>query len=298
MPKVSVIVPARNATRTIVRCLRSITDGVEKDIEIIVVDDASDDDTATLVHNFPDDRITLLSLPAQAGAAAARNAGLKRAKSELVFFLDADCVADRQWITSGCRSFDDPSIVGVEGSIHYEIASPTFRHRVPVNPFYNFDEVRPINAEGRDYAAANVAYRRSVLAQIGGFDARNFPSGREDTDLGLRARRRGLVRFCAAMQVVHLEDNWTASSLWRSARRYEADVRLLARNGDFPFRFGPLLHPQLLALLLFPPMIPIRYRRQLRTFRDVTFLPAFFVYLVLVRFHLWRAALAHRTLAL
>lgn len=296
MAKVSVIVPAHNAAHTLGPCLASVLDGPWADLEMVVVDDGSTDDTVAVAKALGDPRIRILSLSSRQGPAAARNAGVRQSVGAFLLFLDADCTVSPDWVGSAIAPFDDGAVVAVEGAIHYENDSPTFRHRVPVNPFYNFDAVHPINRGGRDFAAANIAYRRSVFERLGGFDADSFPMGREDTDLGLRASALGKIPFQPPMKVTHRDSNWSARRLWASARRYEADVRLLKRTGSFPFRSGPVLHPRFLLMLVCPPLIAFRYRRQLRSFRDATFVPVFFVYLLLLRLCIWRAAVTNRVL--
>ena len=88
---VSVIVPFYNAEAHIKTCLDVLLNqDFTKPFEIIMVDDASTDNSRNIVktHNFP--RLQLYSLPSNSGPAAARNLGLKKAKGEYVFFLDVD----------------------------------------------------------------------------------------------------------------------------------------------------------------------------------------------------------------
>lgn len=91
MPKVSVILTVYNGADTMERCLGSIVSQTLRDIEIIVVNDGSTDATLDLVQAWAakDERIRILN-QANAGAGAARNAGLKEATGEYLSFLDAD----------------------------------------------------------------------------------------------------------------------------------------------------------------------------------------------------------------
>jgi len=88
---ISVIVPFYNAKSYIKTCLDVLLNqDFAKPFEIIMVDDASTDNSRDIVkmHNFPG--LRLYSLPSNSGPAAARNLGLKKAKGEYVFFLDVD----------------------------------------------------------------------------------------------------------------------------------------------------------------------------------------------------------------
>lgn len=94
-PSVSVIVPVHNGERHIVESLRSVLrQTIAEDIEVIVVDDGSEDSTLAVVErsfgNHPNVRLN--SIPASGSAAVPRNVGLDQASGEFVFFLDADDV--------------------------------------------------------------------------------------------------------------------------------------------------------------------------------------------------------------
>jgi len=88
MPKVSVIIPAYNCESFIGRAVQSVLDQHHRDLEIIVVNDGSTDNTVQALAPFLD-RICLLQQK-NAGVAAARNTGLRVARGDLVAFLDAD----------------------------------------------------------------------------------------------------------------------------------------------------------------------------------------------------------------
>ena len=90
-PKVSVIVPVYNAEKFISRCITSILEQTIKEIEIIVVNDGSTDQSAEIINSFEslDHRIIHISQPNQ-GVSTARNAGLRCASGEFIGFVDAD----------------------------------------------------------------------------------------------------------------------------------------------------------------------------------------------------------------
>jgi glycosyltransferase involved in cell wall biosynthesis len=88
-PLVSAVVPAYNAARTLRAAVESILRQTVRDIEVIVVDDGSEDDTAHVARATGDARVRLVT-QANGGASAARNAGIRRARGRYVAFLDAD----------------------------------------------------------------------------------------------------------------------------------------------------------------------------------------------------------------
>jgi glycosyltransferase involved in cell wall biosynthesis len=94
-PLVSIIVAAHRAARTIERALASLLGQTYPHVEVVVVDDASDDDTAAIVEAVAarEPRVTLLRTGSQRGPAAARNLGLARARGAYLTFQDADDVS-------------------------------------------------------------------------------------------------------------------------------------------------------------------------------------------------------------
>jgi glycosyltransferase involved in cell wall biosynthesis len=87
---VSIIIPAYNRASMIERALRSVTCQDHANLEIIVVDDASGDNTEEVVRAIRDSRIIYVRRPQNGGAASARNTGIRQAKGEYVAFLDSD----------------------------------------------------------------------------------------------------------------------------------------------------------------------------------------------------------------
>ncbi|MBU1500062.1 glycosyltransferase family 2 protein, partial [Patescibacteria group bacterium] len=93
-PDISVIIPSYNSGRTIEPCLQSLIKQSLKP-EIIVVDDGSKDNTKTIVQSFS--QVKLLTQTHQ-GPGAARNLGVKKAKGEILVFVDADMEFDQDFL--------------------------------------------------------------------------------------------------------------------------------------------------------------------------------------------------------
>ncbi|MEO1159933.1 MAG: glycosyltransferase family A protein [Pseudomonadota bacterium] len=89
-PRISIVTPVRNGSATIARAIQSVLGQSEPDLEMIVIDDGSDDDTVTIVRKLDDGRIRCSRLAGKSGANAARNEGIRQSRSDLVMFLDAD----------------------------------------------------------------------------------------------------------------------------------------------------------------------------------------------------------------
>lgn len=89
-PIVSIITPAYNSSKFIQETIDSIQSQTFSDWEHIIVDDCSQDETVEIVQKQKDSRIRLITLPQNAGAAVARNTGLRIAQGRYIAFLDSD----------------------------------------------------------------------------------------------------------------------------------------------------------------------------------------------------------------
>ena len=92
-PLVSVIVPTHNRAHYLGQALASLRDQTLRDIEIVVVDDGSTDDTRALLAAFDDPRLVIVRHAVNRGIPAARNSGLERASGRYVAWLDSDDVS-------------------------------------------------------------------------------------------------------------------------------------------------------------------------------------------------------------
>jgi glycosyltransferase involved in cell wall biosynthesis len=90
MPKISVVLPVHNRADVLPRAIQSVVEQELKDFELIVVDDGSSDDSATVAESFADERIRLIRLERNRGGNVARNEGIRAAKAPLIAFLDSD----------------------------------------------------------------------------------------------------------------------------------------------------------------------------------------------------------------
>ncbi|OGG19706.1 hypothetical protein A2721_00950 [Candidatus Gottesmanbacteria bacterium RIFCSPHIGHO2_01_FULL_47_48] len=92
MPKVSIIMPTHNRSWIIERAINSVLSQTFLDYELIVIDDASTDDTQEKLKQFTDERVVVQSLSENKKPAGARNEGIKLAKGDIIAFLDSDNV--------------------------------------------------------------------------------------------------------------------------------------------------------------------------------------------------------------
>ena len=117
-PLVSVIIPVYNGESVVVAAIESMLNQTVEDIKIIVVDDASKDNTVSMIREtFNDHRIRIIEHLTNRGAAAARNTGiLSSQKSEFIAFLDADDISLAHRVEAQLNYLDQNKTVGGVGS--------------------------------------------------------------------------------------------------------------------------------------------------------------------------------------
>jgi glycosyltransferase involved in cell wall biosynthesis len=105
-PFVSIIIPTYNSEATIVKCLNSMLNLDYKNFEVIVVDDNFKDDTRLILENFKKrSKIKVIYLDNR-GISACRNAGIRKARGDIVVFIDSDCFADKDLLKKTVAIFE------------------------------------------------------------------------------------------------------------------------------------------------------------------------------------------------
>ena len=121
--KVSIVIPLYNKAPYIERALHSIRAQTLSDFEVIVVDDGSTDDGASIVAAYSDPRVRLIR-QSNAGPGPARNAGIAEAKGEFIAFLDADDEWLPTYLEENVRSLEEtgPELAAItSGYLEYPL---------------------------------------------------------------------------------------------------------------------------------------------------------------------------------
>ena len=231
-PALSVIVPARNCAEYLRACLSSLRTSSFTDYELIVVDDASDDDTADAARAAG---ATVLRQPERGGPAAARNRGAEAAVAPYLLFVDADvCVHDDTLERVMAVFREDATVDGFFGSYDPAPSASNFlsQYRNLSHHFVHQDG----NVESSTFWAGCGAVKTEVFRKLGGFDPVYSRPSIEDIELGGRMKKAGhRVLLRREIQVTHLK-RW---NLWSMC---VADVRdralpwtqLILREGAIP----------------------------------------------------------------
>jgi len=230
-PRVSVVVCAYNAERTMDRCLASLAVLNYPDYEVIVVNDGSQDRTGEITESY--DFCRLINQPNK-GLSAARNAGAEASTGDIVAYTDSDCVADPDWLTylvakmemsdlaaCGGPNFPPPEDDLVPAAVAVAPGGPT---HVLIS-----DEI------AEHIAGCNMAFRRDVLLQLGGFDPIYRAAG-DDVDICWRLQDAGYtIGFSPAAVVWHFRRNTVAAYCAQQRGYGKAEALVYSKH---PFRFN------------------------------------------------------------
>jgi cellulose synthase/poly-beta-1,6-N-acetylglucosamine synthase-like glycosyltransferase len=208
---VSIIIPIYNERKNIENCLKAIKTQTYPEIEIIVVDNGSIDNSVEIVGDNADKVV----YEKRRGITFAKNTGIKAAKGEFIATTDADCIPDKRWIEELIKCFNDSLIVSVGGQNSMSPDAPIFERCVDLVLRFLSNVAGSRYISNMEYIKStfhnpgcNVMYRKSVLDELGGFNERLLTV--EDEELDFRIRLKGYkILFTPFATVYHKRrSNW------------------------------------------------------------------------------------------
>src|SRR5256712_2868490 len=223
-PRASVVICSYNGSRTLRDCLDGVARLANPDNDVIVVNDGSTDATPAIAQEYP---CRLIRTPNR-GLSSARNTGLAAATGDIVAYLDDDARPDPHWLAYLGSTFLSTSHAAVggpnvappgDGAIADSVA------RSPGGPVH----VLLTDREAEHIPGCNMAFRKSCLAAIGGFD-QQFRVAGDDGDGCWRLQERGLtIGFHPAAMVWHHRRN-SIRAYWRQQLGYGRAGAMLERK--------------------------------------------------------------------
>ena len=215
--RVSIVVPTYNRASLLPRCIQSVLEQTYCDFELIIVDDGSTDNTASIVSQFNDPRILYLQQKENMGAQRARNIGIKAAQSELIAFQESD----DEWFPENLEKKVDlmrraPQNIGVIYSQFYKI------HKGGEKVLWPPKNIRKLSgnlleelSRGNFITDQAAVVRKTVFSDVGLFDE-SLP-GMQEWDMWLRvAQKYDFLFIKEPLLITYYTDNSiTSHSEWR-----------------------------------------------------------------------------------
>ena len=194
-PLVSVIIPVLNEEATIGWTVRSLREQSYENLEIIVIDDGSNDQTPNICRKLKGGHrdVQYHRFSHRAGKSAALNYGLRFARGEYVIFVDSDTTFDRDAIFSLMTAFADPNVGGVSGNLKVRNCRTNLLTRLQqIEYLFTISIGRRIRAEFDILPIISGAFggfRKDIvsLEGLGGHE----PGPGNDSDLAIRVRKKG-----------------------------------------------------------------------------------------------------------
>lgn len=217
----SIVIPARDAAKTIARTLESVLSQSHSRWEALVVDDGSVDATPEIIASYAagDTRFVPLT-SVGAGVSIARNVGLSHANGQRVLFLDSDDWVDEHFLSKMNAALDQDSSAVAAYCDYCRVMSdggetpPYSSTAIAISPFETFARTCPI-------AIHSVLVEKSAVLNVGGFDVTLRTC--EEWDLWQRIAR-------SAGNWIHV--NETLSYYWSSEHSLSRDVRQMLADGN------------------------------------------------------------------
>lgn len=273
-PYITVIIPVYNGEHFLEACLDAVFSSSFKSFEILVVDDASTDNSAEIARRR--ERVSVLSMKKQSGPAAARNLAANSARGEILMFVDADVVLKNDTLARVAKRFEtQPEISALFGSYDDAPAELNFLSQYK-NLQHHFIH-QTSNSEASTFWSGLGAIRKEVFLTFRGFDHNKFsiPSI-EDIDLGLRLRKAGLnILLDREIQGKHLK-RWDLRSHLRTeifSRALPWSKLIIAEQGminDMNLKSSDRLSAVLIGLSII--MLPLIFWNPIALFVPAGFL--------------------------
>ena len=194
MIKFSVVIPTYHRNDLLAKCLDRLAPGVQTlsadQYEVIVSDDGRETTAESMIKEQYH-WVKWVKNP-QKGPAANRNNGATYAQGRWLVFTDDDCLPEPQWLQAYREGIKE-EVVALEGSIY----------PCDENELKKDLAECPVNTQGGCFWSANIAVRKDIFDQIGGFDENFQIAQHEDQDLYLRVKELGDISFISNSKVYH-----------------------------------------------------------------------------------------------
>jgi poly-beta-1,6-N-acetyl-D-glucosamine synthase len=230
-PKVSVLIPAWNEAVGILGTIRSILANSYENLEIIVINDGSTDNSDEILRAFEKEYIQsaqgkegkkdfIYIYKENGGKAEALNKGLEVSHGDIIITIDADCVVQRDAVRNFVARFSDPKVMAAVGNVKVANTNSFIAVIQHLEFLFSFYLKRADSLLGSIYiiGGAAGAFRREVFEKLGGYSTKNLT---EDIELTVRIQKAGMKIVYAADAVVYTEGASDTQGLSKQRLRWK-----------------------------------------------------------------------------
>jgi len=250
-PKVSVIIPAYNEEKYIVRTLDALLQQDYENYEVIVVNNASTDRTVEVVSSFIyQNELTFkfrLLHEKNQGTQFARERGRKTSTGKIIAQLDADCIPPANWISMGVRLMQAKNIAAVAGPYDYFDSKFLIRTLTYISQLFI---LQPLNSlvqllkKGGVIIGGNVFIHASILERSGGYNTALRFYG-DDVDIALKVSRYGHILFTKKIMVKSSSRRYKETGFFQVQSKYtKAFFQTIFQKGMAQQDSIELVHPR------------------------------------------------------
>lgn len=240
---VSVVIPTYNRAHSISRAIHSVLAQSHRNLELIVADDASSDNTEEVVNAIDDPRVIYVRHSSNAGAGSARNLGIRHSKGDYIAFQDSD----DEWLVNTLEiqlsalldeSDDYGAVFGMKITMGRDETFAYGPRRVIVHPHWSreivSEDTKRQLLKGNFISPQTLMIRKDVFNSIGGFDSR-LPNN-EDWDFMMRMSRVTKVKFVEQPVVVaHI----SSDSIHRASKKSAISFLMILKKHLHEFSAEP-----------------------------------------------------------
>lgn len=236
-PTVAIVVPCYNEEKTVAMTIRSLLslDYPRDKLEILVIDDGSNDGTLSVVQKFAAEPQVRIFQKENGGKHTAMNMALENTNAELIGCLDADSIASSDALLQIAPVFDDKEISAVTPGIHVKAPQTMLQHMQHVEYRLSIFNRFMLAALGAVFITPGPfsIFRTSVVRELGGW---RYGHSTEDMEMALRLQSKGHLIANAPKAVIHTGTPRTLRELFRQRVRWNYGW---LRNGmDYRHMFG------------------------------------------------------------
>ena len=224
--KVSVIIPAFNEERYISRCLYAIAKQNYNDYEVIIVNNASTDNTAEVIKQFiKDNDLTNFYLlhENKKGTNNARECARLAATGQIIAQLDADCIPDSDWISKGVNEIKGKNIVAVTGAYYYFDSPFITRILSLISQLITYPIINAIVQKanrGAILIGGNAFVYANILHEVGGYNTTLTFYG-DDVDVANSIAEYGWIHYSPNLTLNSSYRRFNALGFWNVNKKYQ-----------------------------------------------------------------------------